>query len=109
MADLLLQVLPYALAAALPAVYVAAFTALILTNAKRPILGAFVFTAGPVALDAILAAVVLAVFGGPGSQTSGGSTLSTWIDIALGIILIAVGVRAVVDRPTPEKDAAVPV
>jgi hypothetical protein len=45
--------------AGIPAPYVAALTALILTHSKRPILGASVFTAGPLVLDAVLAAVVL--------------------------------------------------
>jgi hypothetical protein len=81
MGSVLLDVLPYALVAALPALYVAALTALILTHSKRPILGASVFTAGPLVLDAVLAAVVLTAFWGKGSQAAGGSTVSAWIDI----------------------------
>jgi hypothetical protein len=105
MGSLLLDVLPYALIAALPSVYVAAFTALILTNAKRPILGVCAFTAGPLVLDAILAAVVLTVFWGEGAQGSGGAKVSAWIDIVLGIFLIALGLGAVFETPSPEKDA----
>jgi hypothetical protein len=69
--SLLLDVLPHALVAIIPAVYVAAITALILTNSKRPIPGALAFTAGPLVLNAIVAAVVLAIFCGSGGPASG--------------------------------------
>jgi threonine/homoserine/homoserine lactone efflux protein len=105
MGSLLLDVLPYALVAIIPACYVAALTALILTNSKRPILGALAFTAGPLVLDAIVAAVVLAIFWGSGAP-AGSSTVSGWIDIALGVVLLALGVQAVFEPSSPEKDAA---
>lgn len=82
-------------------------TALILTNSKRPILGACAFTAGPLVLNAIVAAVVLTIFWGD-AQATGNSSVSAWIDIVLGVVLLAVGVQAVFETHTRETDAATP-
>jgi Sap, sulfolipid-1-addressing protein len=68
-------------------------------------LGACAFTAGQLVLNAIVAAVVLTIFWGD-AQATGNSSVSAWIDIVLGVVLLAVGGQAVFETHTPETDAA---
>jgi hypothetical protein len=53
MGDLIISILPYAVAAAAAAPIVAVVTALILAESKRPLLSAWMFTAGAAGLDVL--------------------------------------------------------
>ena len=61
MGDLLLSLIPYGLAAALAAPAAAVVAALILGKAERPLLGGLAFVAGAALLEAVFAALILAL------------------------------------------------
>jgi hypothetical protein len=104
MGDLLLNTLPYALAAAAAAPVVAVVTALILTKAGRPLLGAWVFTAAAGTLDAVAATILLVVFWGQSDAAAG--DVGAVIDIVLGAAFAALGLMAIFQRESPNQEAA---
>jgi threonine/homoserine/homoserine lactone efflux protein len=103
--DLLLSLIPYGIAAAIAAPAAAVVAALILGQARRPILGGTAFVSGAVILDAVFAAVILALMEASGQFTSG-ADIDGWIDTILGVIFIGIGVAAVFQTQSPEKEAA---
>jgi threonine/homoserine/homoserine lactone efflux protein len=103
--DLLLSLVPYGLAAALAAPAAAVVAALILGKAQRPLLGGVAFVAGAALLEAVFAALILALMEASGSFTSG-ADIDGWIDAILGLIFIGIGVAAVFQTESPEKEAA---
>lgn len=105
MGDLLLSLIPYGLAAALAAPAAAVVAALILGKAERPLLGGLAFVAGAALLEAVFAALILALMEASGSFTSG-ADIDGWIDAILGVIFIGIGVAAVFQTESPEKEAA---
>jgi Sap, sulfolipid-1-addressing protein len=96
------QIVLYGLAAAFAAPIAAVVSALILGNSKTPIGSALLFVAGAAFLDIVFAAVVLAILG----PSFNGGDAAAFIDIGLGVIFVALGVLAVLERPDPARDAA---
>jgi threonine/homoserine/homoserine lactone efflux protein len=103
MGDLLVQVVFYGLAAAVAAPIAAVVTALILGKSKRPVPSSAVFVAGAASLDALVAVVFLWAFGD--SFDSGGNG-GAYVDVALGAIFAAFGVKSIFSKESPEGDAA---
>jgi threonine/homoserine/homoserine lactone efflux protein len=102
---LIVNVLPYGLAAAAAAPIVAVVSAVILAESKRPILSAWVFTAGAAALDIVYTVAILAAAEASGAF-DGGSDAGAIVDLALGAIFLVLGVSAVLTHPDPEKEEA---
>jgi hypothetical protein len=105
MGQLILNVLPYGLAAAAAAPIVAVVTALILAKSKRPLLSAWVFTAGAAALDVAFAAALLVAANASGAFEGGGSTGGAIVDIVLGAVFLAIGIRAFFSSESPDQQA----
>ena len=107
MGTLIVNILPYALGAAAAAPIVAVVTAVIIAESKRPLLSAWVFTAGAAALVVVYSAVVLVIAEGSGAfDSDGNSEAGAIVDLALGAIFLALGALAVFSKDSPEKDAA---
>jgi hypothetical protein len=106
MGELILNVLPYGLAAAAAAPIVAVVTALILAKSKRPLLSAWVFTAGAAALDVAFAAVLLVAANASGAFEGGGSEGGAIVDVVLGAVFLAIGIRAVFSSESPDQQAS---
>jgi threonine/homoserine/homoserine lactone efflux protein len=104
--ELILNVLPYGLAAALAAPVVAVVTAMILSKSERPLLSALTFTAGAAALDVVYIVVLFALASASGAFETGSSTGGAIVDLVLGAIFLALGIKALFDHESPEKDAA---
>jgi cytochrome c biogenesis protein CcdA len=94
------------LAAAAAAPIVAVVTALILARSKRPLLSAWVFTAGAAALDVVFTVGLLIVANASGAFDDGSSDAGAIVDLVLGAVFLALGVRAVFTRESPEGRAA---
>lgn len=105
MGELILNVLPYGLAAALAAPIVAVVTAVILAKSERPLLSAWTFTAGAAALDIVYTVALLTVANASGAFEGGSSKGGAIVDVILGAIFLALGVQAVFSHESPEKDA----
>ena len=105
MGDLLLSLVPYGIAAALAAPAAAVVAAFILGKAQRPLLGSSAFVAGAAVLDAVFALVILVLMESSGQFTAG-ADIDGWIDALLGVIFIGIGISAVFQTQTPEKEAA---
>lgn len=105
MGALILNVLPYGLAAALAAPIVAVVTAVILAKSERPLLSAWTFTAGAAALDIAYAVGLLALANASGGF-EGSSNAGAIVDLVLGAIFLALGIQAVFSHESPEKDAS---
>jgi Sap, sulfolipid-1-addressing protein len=106
MGDLILNVLPYALAAAAAAPVVAVVTAVILAESRRPILSAWIFTTGAGALAIFYSIVLLAVAAGSGAFDDGNTEAGAIVDLVLGSIFFLLGLFAVFSKESPEKEAA---
>jgi Sap, sulfolipid-1-addressing protein len=106
MGELILNVLPYGLAAAAAAPIVAVVTALILAHSERPLLSAWVFTAGAAALDVVFAVALLVAANASGAFDGGGSDAGAIVDLVLGAIFLAIGIKAVFSRESPEDQAS---
>lgn len=104
MGSLLLSTLPYAVAAAFAAPIVLVISAIILGKAQRPLFSVFAFTAAAGSLDAAFAAIVLIVFWG--SADGAGGDGGAVIDIALGVLFVGMGIMAIFQHDSPERDAA---
>jgi threonine/homoserine/homoserine lactone efflux protein len=102
---LILNVLPYGLAAALAAPIVAVVTAVILAKSERPLLSAWTFTAGAAALDIVYAVGLLALANASGGF-EGSSNAGAIVDLVLGAIFLGLGTQAVFSHESPEKDAS---
>jgi threonine/homoserine/homoserine lactone efflux protein len=99
-------VLPYGLAAAAAAPIVAVVTALILARSARPLLSAWVFTAGAAALDVVFAIGLLVAANASGAFDDGGSDAGAIVDLVLGALFLALGLKAVFSRESAEAQAA---
>ena len=99
--SLLVQVAIYGLAAALAAPIAVVVTALILGKSKRPVLGAWTFVAGAAFLDLLFSAVILAA-----DLFENGGDAGAIVDVGLGVLFIVMGLLAVFQTESPEKDAA---
>lgn len=101
MGSLFVQVAIYGIAAALAAPIAVVVTALILGKSQQPVLGAWTFVAGAAFLDGVFAAVILAsgLF-----DTSGDA--GAYVDVGLGVLFVAMGLLAVFQAESPERDAA---
>lgn len=100
MAGLLVQVAVYGLAAAAAAPIAAVVTALVLGRPRRPLLAAWTFVAGAAFLDVVFAAVVLAT-----DPFANGGDAGAIVDVGLGLLFCALGLMAVFETPSPEKEA----
>jgi Sap, sulfolipid-1-addressing protein len=101
MGTLLIQVAIYGLAAALAAPVAIVVTALILGKSTRPVLGAWTFVAGAAFLDVVFAVVILAA-----DLFEEGGDAGAIVDVGLGVLFVAMGLLAVFQAESPEKDAA---
>ena len=101
MASLLVQVAIYGLAAAFAAPIAIVVTALILGKSTRPVLGAWTFVAGAAFLDVVFAAVILAA-----DLFEEGGDAGAIVDVGLGVLFVAMGLLAVFQAESPERDAA---
>jgi threonine/homoserine/homoserine lactone efflux protein len=105
MGELVLNTLPYALAAAAAAPIVAVVTSLILAESKRPLASAWTFTAGAATLDLLFSVALLAAAAATGVD-EGSSDLGAVVDLALGALFLLLGVVSLLSNPDPEKEAA---
>lgn len=101
MDSLLVQVAIYGLAAAFAAPIAIVVSAMILGKSQRPVLGAWTFVAGAAFLDIVFAAVILA----SGLFDTDGDA-GAYVDVGLGVLFVAMGLLAVFQAESPEKDAA---
>lgn len=102
MGSLLVSLVPYGLAAAAAAPAAAVFAALVLSQAKRPVMAGWVFVAGAAGFDALFAVIVLGIYDAMGVDTT--SDLGDWIDVALGALFLLIGLVALFSKDSPEKD-----
>ena len=101
MGSLLVQVAIYGLAAAFAAPIAIVVSALILGKSARPVFGAWAFVAGAAFLDVVFAVVILAA-----DLFEDGGDAGAIVDVGLGVLFIAMGLLAVFETESPEKDAA---
>ena len=101
MASLLVNVAVYGFAAAFAAPIAAVVSALILGKSKRPLLGAWTFVAGAAFLDVLFAVVILAA-----DLFEQGGDAGAIVDVGLGVLFVALGLLAIFETESPEKDAA---
>jgi hypothetical protein len=103
MGDLILNVLPYALAAAAAAPVVAVVTAVILAESHRPVLSAWTFTAGAAVLVVVYSVVLLALAAGSGAFDDGDSEAGAIVDLVPGAIFLLLGTVAVFSKESPRR------
>ena len=101
MGTLLIQVAIYGLAAALAAPVAIVVTALILGKSKRPVVSAWTFVAGAASLDVLFAVVILAA-----DLFENGGDAGAYVDVGLGVLFVGMGLLAVFQHESPEKEAA---
>jgi Sap, sulfolipid-1-addressing protein len=101
MSGLLIQVAVYGLAAALAAPIGIVVSALILGKSSRPVIGGWTFVAGAAFLDLVFAAVILAA-----DLFDEGGDAGAYVDVGLGVLFVVMGLMAVFQTESPEKDAA---
>ena len=101
MGSLLVQVAIYGLAAAVAAPIGAVVSALILAKSTRPVRSAWTFVAGVAVLDVLFAVVILAA-----DLFEEGGDAGAIVDLGLGVLFVAMGLLAVFQAESPEKDAA---
>jgi hypothetical protein len=99
--ELLVQVAVYGLAAALAAPVAMVVSAVILGKSSKPVLGTWTFVAGAAFLDVVFAAVVLAA-----DLFENGGDAGAIVDVGLGVLFAAMGLLAVFQTESPEKEAA---
>jgi threonine/homoserine/homoserine lactone efflux protein len=105
MGHLIIEELPYMVAAALAAPIALVVSAIILGKAERPVRSAMLFVLGAVSLDVIFAGVILGLYKAAGMDASSGD-ISAWIDVILGALFALLGITAVFSHPNPEEQAA---
>jgi len=98
---LLVQVAIYGLAAAFAAPIAIVVTALILGKSERPVVSGWTFVAGAAFLDVVFAVVILAA-----DLFEEGGDAGAIVDVGLGVLFVAMGLLAVFQEDSPEKDAA---
>jgi len=103
-ADLLVQMAIYGLAAAAAAPIAIVLSSLILAQSRRPLASVWVLTAGAALLDLVIIVIAVVVFGA--SDVGSGGDASAILDTILGALFLALGVMAVFSHESPEKDAA---
>ena len=101
MGSLLVQVAIYGLAAACAAPVAAVVSAVILGKSARPVISTWTFVAGAAFLDVVFAAVILAA-----DLFENGGDAGAIVDVGLGVLFVAMGLIAVFQTESPEKDAA---
>ena len=101
MGSLLVQVAIYGVAAALAAPIAIVVSALILGKSTRPVIGTWTFVAGAAFLDLVFAVVILAA-----DLFEEGGDAGAIVDVGLGVLFVAMGLLAVFQAESPEKDAA---
>jgi hypothetical protein len=89
MSDLLVEIAPLVLAAAISPATIG-IVVLILATADEPLRRALAFTAGFALLLVPLSVVGLLAFSGARSSVDPGSPLFAWIDISMGVVLLVV-------------------
>jgi len=99
--SLLVQVAIYGLAAACAAPVAAVVSAVILGKSARPVISTWTFVAGAAFLDVVFAAVILAA-----DLFENGGDAGAIVDVGLGVLFVAMGLIAVFQTESPEKDAA---
>jgi Sap-like sulfolipid-1-addressing protein len=99
--SLLAQVAIYGLAAALAAPVAAVVSAVILGKSARPVLSTWTFVAGAAFLDLAFAAVILAL-----DLFENGGDAGAIVDVLLGLLFAGMGLLAVFQKESPEKEAA---
>jgi hypothetical protein len=100
---LLGQLLLYGLAAAAAAPIAAVVTAFILGKSTRPLASSAAFVAGAAFLCVVFAVVVLALLG---SAFESGGDAGAYVDLGLGAVFLVLGILAIFERESPEKDAS---
>ena len=103
MGSLFTQLLLYGGAAAFAAPAAAVVTAFVLGKSARPLTSAAAFVAGAAFLDVVVTIVLLLVFG---SSLQEGGDLGAYVDLGLGVIFLVIGVLAIFQHDSPEKDDA---
>ena len=103
MTGLIPQLVLYGLAAAAAAPIAAVVSALILGKSKTPLPSAFTFVAGAALLDIVVAVLFFVLVA---SAIQGNGDLGAYLDILLGVIFAGLGVYAIFEKDSPEKDAA---
>ena len=76
-------------------------SALILGKSARPVPAAWIFVAGAAFLDIVFAVVILAA-----DLFEEGGDAGAIVDVGLGVLFVAMGLLAVFQTESPEKDAA---
>ena len=104
MGSLLVSLIPYGIAAACAAPVAAVVTALIVGRSPHPYRAALLFILGAVVVDVVFAVVVVALLEAAGADTN--SDIGAWIDALLGVLFLAIGVKALVSHPDAEAEAA---
>jgi Sap, sulfolipid-1-addressing protein len=99
--SLLVQVAIYGLAAACAAPVAAVVSAVILGKSSRPVISTWTFVAGAALLDFVFAAIVLAA-----DLFENGGDAGAIVDVVLGLLFAGMGLLAVFQKESPEKDAA---
>jgi threonine/homoserine/homoserine lactone efflux protein len=103
MGTLFTQLLLYGGAAAFAAPAAAVVTAFILGKSARPLTSAVAFVVGAALLDIAVAVVLLVLLGDRfGEESDAGA----YVDIVLGVIFLAIGVLAVFQHESREKEEA---
>jgi threonine/homoserine/homoserine lactone efflux protein len=103
--NLIVEMLPYMIAAALAAPIALVISAIILGEAERPVRSALLFVLGALLLDVVFAGVVLGLYEAAGMDAGSGD-VSAWIDVILGSIFGILGAKAFFTHPDPEEQAA---
>ena len=98
--SLLVQVAIYGVAAACAAPVAAVVSAVILGKSSRPVISTWTFVAGAAFLDIVFSAVILAA-----DLFENGGDAGAIVDVGLGVLFVAMGLIAVFQAESPEKDA----
>jgi hypothetical protein len=91
----------YGLAAACAAPVAAVVSAVILGKSSRPVISTWTFVAGAAFLDIVFSVVILAA-----DLFENGGDAGAIVDVGLGVLFVAMGLIAVFQTESPEKDAA---
>lgn len=97
------QLLLYGLAAAFAAPVAAVVTALVLGRSRTPVASSSTFVLGALLLDLV---VVLLFYWLAADAVQGNHDIGAWIDVALGVMFLLLGVFAAREHPDAQKDAA---
>jgi threonine/homoserine/homoserine lactone efflux protein len=104
MGSLLASLVPYGIAAACAAPVAAVVTALIIGRSPHPYRAGLLFILGAVVVDLVFVIVAVALLEAAGADTN--SDIGAWIDALLGVLFLAVGVKALLSHPDADAEAA---